>query len=265
MVRAAVLRTGPWLVRAAAAALLLSAGAAGCANLIGLDAYEEVDADEAEGGRASGGRATGGRATGGNSPAATGGAPPAGTGGNAPAATGGRPSGPIRCDIPGFNRACLDCVSNRCESECSDCNDNPECLALLGCLEGCAGEQQCLPECADEHSDGTFDFLEVYADYACACTTCKFECQGTLGVVGESCDADDQCEDDFCAGVDRWCTAYCDSHADCPADGYCVPNKEQTNTCFIGCITDDDCVLYPGTRCLEVDLFDGDRASACTG
>ena len=252
MARAAVLRRGPLLVRAAAAALLLSAAAAGCANLIGLDAYEEMNADEAEGGRASGGRATGGN-------------PPAATGGNPPAATGGRQNGPMRCDIPGFNRACLDCVAGRCASECSECNDNPDCLALLGCLEGCAGEQRCLPSCAEQHSDGTFEFLEVYADYACAFTTCKLECQGTLGVLGESCDADDQCANDFCAGVDRWCTVYCDDHADCSADGYCVPNEEGTNTCFIGCITDDDCILYPGTRCEVVPLFDDDRASVCTG
>ena len=252
MARAAVSRIGPVLVHAAAAALLLSAGAAGCANLIGLDAYEEVDADEAEGGRASGGRATGG-----NSPAATGGTPPA--------ATGGRPSGPVRCDIPGFNRTCLDCVANRCESECSDCNDNPDCLALLDCLEGCAGEQQCLPSCAEQYSGGAFEFLEVWADYACAFTTCKLECQGTLGVIGESCDADDQCEGDFCAGVDGWCTAYCDSHADCPVDAYCVPNKEQTNTCFIGCVTDDDCILYPGTSCEQLRLSDDDLAAVCTG
>jgi hypothetical protein len=258
--RAAGSRTGPLLVRAAGVALLLSAAAAGCANLIGLDAYEEVDADEAEGGRGSGGRATGG-----NPPVGTGGKPPAATGGAPAAATGGRPSGPDRCDIPGFNRACLDCVASRCASECSECNANPDCIALLGCLEGCAGEQQCLPSCAEQYSNGTYEFLEVYADYACAFTTCKLECQGTLGVVGESCDADDQCEDDFCAGVNGWCTAYCDSHADCPADGYCVRNDQQTNTCFIGCITDDDCILYPGTSCEDVTLFDDGQAWVCTG
>jgi hypothetical protein len=254
------------LFSAAALGLVLTAAAGGCANLIGLDDYEEVDGKprpRSTGGRDGGVNATGGRASGGNPSTNTGGRAPS-TGGRAPA-TGGQQGTGDRCDFPGFERPCLDCVADRCANECAGCNGNPDCVALLACFQECAGTTDCLSDCGDAYPGGVDPFLEVWADYSCAFTTCKLECQGTLGALGESCDTNAQCEGGFCAGVDGWCTTFCEGSFDCHVGGACVVNEADTSTCFMGCITDADCVLYPGTVCGEAESVEGDPVTLCMG
>lgn len=216
----------------------------GCSNVIGLDDYEEVDDVDGRGGRAN------------TDPPATGGRPPA-SGGTAPMPTGGAGPSGASCELPNASANCRQCVETSCAAECGRCRGDPACVAVLGCLRDCAGDSECLASCADEHPDGVAPFLELYADYSCGFTTCKLACTGRLGAIGDACDANAHCQGAFCSGPDGWCTGLCDTSLDCPANSQCVVNGLGTTTCFMGCQSDDDCLLYPGTVCQMVEAVDG--------
>jgi hypothetical protein len=232
----------------------------GCANLIGLDNYEEVEKTPMGRSADTGGNAN----TGGNR--ATGGRPPAGgaspTGGIS--ATGGVPPN-IGCDVPSLPNPCRVCLATRCAVECRGCRDNPDCSALLDCINDCAGTDNCLDDCVIANPDGEADFFGLFGDNACAFTTCKLECAQRLGRPGEACDQDSQCASSTCLGPDGWCSTVCTTTSDCAGGLYCVPSMAGESYCFVGCGDDLDCSLYPGTTCQQGTSTDGASVAVCAG
>lgn len=211
----------------ATALCLLLASAGGCAKVIGLDSFSETD-EPAEGAR-----------------------------GQRPGATG--PS----CDLPGISRSCANCLHTACESECRGCDGNRECEAILDCTGDCAsGDLDCFGACLDDHPSGARDFLNLYADTACAFTTCKLACLGRRGNLLEPCNLGEQCASGLCTlRSGGWCTTQCTSSAECGAGGGCIRLTDGPSVCFPACASDNDC--FPGLRCVAATDVSGVQGSVC--
>lgn len=220
-----------------AAALVASAG---CSNLIGLDSYEEVD--EAASERGGRGNTGGARQTGGNAPA--GGSTPAG--GN--------------CDVAFFDSACRSCIRRDCAVECGGCSENSECVSLLSCINDCAGTANCLEDCELQHPSGRNDFLNLFADDACAFTLCEAECAPES--TEAPCDTSAECGQDFCAleTGGGWCTRYCGDSSECP--GVCAPVGDDA-ICFVPCTSNADCAAFPATSCQAYFSVEGEDVGVC--
>lgn len=111
-------------------------------------------------------------------------------------------------------------------------NDVPYTLEVFAQIESCSSNSDC-----------TTDGRQLCEDGGCVPYT-----PSAPAGPGELCDATDDCEEGLGCfqgepGIDdNFCTANCESNADCAAfvDGYCL-DLFQTALCFDACTDDDDC------------------------
>jgi hypothetical protein len=163
------------------------------------------------------------------------------------------------CNVAFLPPACRSCVASQCASECSDCRANPQCVAMLSCLNDCAGTETCLADCQAEHEGGVDDFYGVYADDACAFTTCGSVCSPARE-VGEPCNVNSQCASAGCTFEGGWCTDVCTSSSQCP--DYCSPVGEDA-LCFVACDSNADCESFPSTTCQPYVSVEGSEIQVC--
>lgn len=69
--------------------------------------------------------------------------------------------------------ACEVCALQNCPQQMNKCVANPECTALIQCVEGCMGDDFCNAGCAFDHGDGQTDAQAVQD---CTKTPCANQC-----------------------------------------------------------------------------------------
>lgn len=116
----------------------------------------------------TGGMASGGAGGAGGGMAGSGGA--AGAGGSA-GSGGGGPT----CVKPA--EACGGCLYEQCQVAYCECNDEPECFGLIGCIQQCPPNMpDCVTGCYAANSAG---FAEFSIASSCASTLCAPSCPGS--------------------------------------------------------------------------------------
>ena len=80
-------------------------------------------------------------------------------------------SGGMIC--PGFGNACSDCVAVSCPATYCACYNDPECLAIFLCTDGCGPDQACQQACLTAHPSG---ISEAYLVIDCAGSLCSVAC-----------------------------------------------------------------------------------------
>lgn len=86
----------------------------------------------------------------------------------------------ISCDAecPGAGQdlpPCQECLFTMCETEIDACFANPDCFALLECVQNCPmGDQACQQQCASQHIGG---IALAQAVLSCGNTNCGAQCQ----------------------------------------------------------------------------------------
>jgi len=69
---------------------------------------------------------------------------------------------------------CQKCLYTECSNEMNACLANPECVALVQCIQACApGDMACGQACADEHPSG---LLQAVALRNCRIENCDESC-----------------------------------------------------------------------------------------
>src|SRR5262249_40907329 len=97
-------------------------------------------------------------------------------------------TGPMTCDqTPGCFASqdlpgCINCANmNECAVEAKICfTANPDCAALMNCLEMCNNDQACANGCINQYPNGTQD-LENWGNCICSVgcpTACASQCGG---------------------------------------------------------------------------------------
>ncbi len=76
------------------------------------------------------------------------------------------------CPSAGFLDACDLCLFNHCPTQMNSCFANPDCVALVTCLDGCS-DQSCETACFDQHTGGATDGTAVVT---CGNASCATEC-----------------------------------------------------------------------------------------
>jgi hypothetical protein len=80
------------------------------------------------------------------------------------------------CDLTGDCATCQGCAMNgSCKSAADACTNNPECNALLACLDACS-DDACGQACTDQHPNGVSD-ASTYVSCV-VCDACYYDCDG---------------------------------------------------------------------------------------
>jgi hypothetical protein len=122
---------------------------------------------------------TGGASVGSGSTGATGGGSSSTSAGNGGAGVGGGSTTDGGTTCPGLGDACTACISAACPATFCACTKSSECLALLACLNNCAGNQACVQTCETAHPNGISD---VYLVSGCAGSSCPSQCPGNAPI-----------------------------------------------------------------------------------
>ncbi len=179
-------------------------------------------------GSGSGAGGAGGASDGGE---AAGGAGPVGGGG---AAAGG--AAPESCaDGPaiGAEAACEACQRARCCTTLPGCADNPECVAIVACLDE-GGSQTCL----DDHPDGLWDYSGLAT---CRQNQCAAECGIEAATCGQIIPTPASCTEEVNA-------ACCAETTTCGENDACVALIYQCldeNACADQACLDDCYAAFP--------------------
>lgn len=149
----------------------------------------------------------GGSQTGGSGTSSKGGGPAAGTGGGGgttgKGGTGGKggkggtgtggSADLFDLDVPPEAEPCYECVKDECKDQLTECNNDPQCVAVATCLlDQCATNQstQCAIGCLEDNGLSLTDFNNPVVQTAigigqCAQNGCPDECQGAgMGMGG---------------------------------------------------------------------------------
>jgi hypothetical protein len=96
--------------------------------------------------------------------AGVGGGASASTTSTSSAATGG-------CDNGVICAKCVECAKlGPCSSQSDTCDDNPECIAMSACVDGCGmNDLPCTALCNEAHPDGVTDWKALSGCEASAC------------------------------------------------------------------------------------------------
>lgn len=86
-------------------------------------------------------------------------------GGNTSGNTGGNTGG---------DNSCKTCMQTKCSSQLNQCAANPECVALIQCIDPC-NDDACVQNCAQQHPNGVSDVNNIVQ---CVQTNCSAECGG---------------------------------------------------------------------------------------
>jgi hypothetical protein len=85
------------------------------------------------------------------------------------------------CDQPScgtcFGAAC---AQGACSFEWSNCSQNPECIAMIACFNGCADDFNCMNQCVMMHPDGQAEALPYLQCASCTPDVCDVECSGAI-------------------------------------------------------------------------------------
>ncbi len=74
-----------------------------------------------------------------------------------------------------LNPTCESCISTSCCPALGACLANPQCVAIINCMEGCPPFGfACDQTCATEHTNGEQDYASVEV---CLSNSCKTQCQ----------------------------------------------------------------------------------------
>jgi hypothetical protein len=88
------------------------------------------------------------------------------------AGQGGAGGGPT---CPGLGDDCTNCTAAQCQDTYCACFNNPACVAIVQCIQGCAGDDACVQDCLTQNSDGASDAI-LLGD--CTAESCDVECPG---------------------------------------------------------------------------------------
>ncbi|WP_282417074.1 hypothetical protein [Polyangium sp. 15x6] len=77
------------------------------------------------------------------------------------------------CPGAGMIGACELCLAQQCEQQFESCVGNPECPALIDCLQGCQDNLACQQTCAAQHAGGTNQAQQLNQ---CATMSCGNVC-----------------------------------------------------------------------------------------
>jgi hypothetical protein len=175
---------------------------------------------------------------------------------------------------------CIDCVeqaiSGTCNAELELCLEDPGCLDVSACFEGCAADDLgCFMDCI--LANETFDSL-----LGCAiCAPCEAECNGQLPACGDPIDPQDPVDpldpsepvDPLCekCALDQIEMGFCpDAEEACQDDPGCAALQACLDTCGLDQTCIESCVNVGSETSLELfgelldcALCDGDCAEEC--
>jgi hypothetical protein len=69
---------------------------------------------------------------------------------------------------------CDQCIGKSCCTQAQGCDGNAACMAILNCVQQCAGDQTCDQQCAQQHQDGVPALKQVAT---CMQNSCTGVCQ----------------------------------------------------------------------------------------
>ena len=137
----------------------------------------------------------------------------------------GGAGGSVTCDPPAAE-PCFVCLYAECTDSYCTCANNPECLTLVACVQGCQGDQPCQQTCASDHPAAVADGV-VLGD--CASQRCAAECPDT-GIELTPCE---ECIFTNCSSQITTCFA----NPTCQAAVECALQCGNNLVCVNGCVT----------------------------
>lgn len=89
-----------------------------------------------------------------------------------------KPDGPATtCGFSTSDPKCNTCILSNCNSQCSACSSNSQCVSLFNCIKGCSN-QSCVDQCANTYSGGINDYVAFIGADGCYHTHCASICSG---------------------------------------------------------------------------------------
>jgi hypothetical protein len=123
---------------------------------------------------------------------------------------------------PGFGDPCTNCTAAQCQATYCDCFNNPDCVALVQCLQGCTpGDAACQQTCFTDNQNGISDSV-LLAD--CVEPNCNgpTECNGSGQALGPC----EECLFTSCPAEMNTCLANAECYALITCAQACPPGDQ---------------------------------------